>query len=64
MKTSRASDHSQYGVRQDLPRRGNEHPSYDDKQLGAVLITCVQCGRAFYMTAPQQPCHLCREGRR
>jgi hypothetical protein len=35
-------------------------PTYDAKQLGAVLIVCARCGRAFYMTLPARFCILCR----
>lgn len=37
--------------------------SYDAKQLGAVLVTCATCGRAYYMTAPAPVCLACREAK-
>lgn len=35
--------------------------SYDEKQRSAVLITCLRCGRSFYMTKPQAWCLECQE---
>jgi hypothetical protein len=38
------------------------HPEgYDQKQATAVLVQCVGCRRAFYMTDPQPCCIECRQ---
>jgi hypothetical protein len=37
--------------------------SYDDKQIEAVLVTCLACRRSFYMTRVELPCVACRETR-
>lgn len=39
---------------------GDTVPSYDDKQINAVLVTCAGCGRAWYMTWPHALCLACR----
>jgi ribosomal protein S27E len=36
--------------------------SYDDKQIGAPMITCQACGKAHYMVVPAQPCAACLDG--
>ena len=35
-------------------------PSYDDKQLGAVLLSWLCCRRTVYATAPEIGCLTCR----
>jgi hypothetical protein len=35
-------------------------PSYDDRQIAAVLVVCACCGRSFYMTKPEARCISCR----
>ena len=35
-------------------------PTYDDRQLGAVLVRCTVCAREYFMTAPQEICIRCR----
>ena len=35
-------------------------PTYDAKQMGAVLTTCQRCGRATYMTHPSDLCIACQ----
>lgn len=37
-----------------------KHKTYDQHQIEAPLITCQSCGKAWYMTVPQQPCDECR----
>lgn len=34
--------------------------TYDQRQLAAVLVMCVVCHRAWYMTDPQAVCIACR----
>jgi hypothetical protein len=36
-------------------------PSYDDKQIGAVLVFCEKCGKRYYMTKPSPACFKCKE---
>lgn len=35
--------------------------TYDQIQRDAQLVVCQSCGKAYYMTHPQQPCALCRD---
>lgn len=35
-------------------------PTYDEKQLGAVLTQCAVCRCMKWMTAPQAVCIRCR----
>lgn len=39
-------------------------PSYDDRQVSAVLVTCALCRRSFYMTKPEKFCLPCSGGNR
>jgi hypothetical protein len=34
--------------------------SYDDKQVGAVLVTCAICRKPTWMVVPQPVCQACR----
>lgn len=34
--------------------------SYDDRQAGAVLVTCPSCQRAVYMVVVHPVCQGCR----
>jgi hypothetical protein len=34
--------------------------SYDDHQIEAVLVTCLACRKAYYMTTVVLPCATCR----
>lgn len=34
--------------------------SWEDKQIGAVLVVCAKCGQPYYMTKPQPLCKGCR----
>lgn len=34
--------------------------TYDEIQAGAVRVVCQDCGKAWDMTKPQQPCAECR----
>jgi hypothetical protein len=34
--------------------------SYDDKQIGAVLVCCEKCGKRYYMTKPSVECFKCQ----
>ena len=46
----------EYRSRKEPVRR----PSYDDRQLAAVLARCGTCARWFYMTQPAERCVACR----
>jgi hypothetical protein len=34
--------------------------SYDEHQIGAMLVQCSGCRRSYYMTQPQTVCIVCR----
>ncbi len=36
--------------------------SYDDNQIGAVLVTCATCKRSYYMVKPDRICFDCGPG--
>jgi hypothetical protein len=38
-------------------------PTYDEKQIGAVLTYCMVCHRHYFATKPQAVCVLCRRER-
>lgn len=35
-------------------------PSYDDRQINAVLTVCQVCEKRYYMTLPKPVCISCK----
>ena len=40
---------------------GRMIPTYDDRQLGAVLVRCTVCARDYFMTQQRSICLRCQQ---